>query len=134
MANWKWSKFQRFWFPVILYSGIIFYVSSVPNVKTPLQEIQFDKVLHILAYVPFGLFVARGIINTWGSPSYRMLLGAVLLASFFYGLSDEFHQSFVSGRESSMGDVIVDTIGGVTGGAVYLLFLRYISRKRFRNV
>ena len=127
MESWNWSKFQRFWFPVIFYSGIIFYASSVPNVKTPWQEIQFDKFLHILAYLPFGFLLARGMCNTRGSVSRGMLLGTVLLVSFLYGVSDEVHQSFVPGRDAGMIDVIADIIGGVIGGSIYLLFLRYIK-------
>ena len=129
MGNWNWSKFQKFWFPVILYSGIIFYVSSVPNVKTPLQEIQFDKFLHILAYMPFGFLLARGICNARGSVSSGMLLGTVLLVSFLYGLSDEIHQSFVPGRNAGIIDIIADTVGSVAGGYIYLLFSQYIKNR-----
>lgn len=127
MGNWNWSKIQRFWFPVILYSGIIFCVSCVPNVKTPLQEIQLDKFLHILTYAPFGFLLARGICNTKDSASRGMLLGIVLLISFLYGLSDEIHQSFVPGRNAGIIDAISDAIGGAVGGSIYLLFTRYIQ-------
>ena len=127
MDNWNWSKFPRFWFPVILYSGIIFYVSSMPNVKIPLPGMQFDKILHIVAYVPFGFLLVRGICNTKLSVSRGMLLGIVLLSSFLYGLSDEVHQSFVPGRSASIIDMIADTIGGVVGGYVYILFLEHIK-------
>ena len=129
MGNQNWAKFQRFWFPVILYSGIIFYVSSVPNVKTPLQEIQFDKFLHILAYMPFGFLFAWGIYHTRSSVSRGMLLGAVVLASFLYGISDEIHQSFVPGRNAGIIDIIADTIGGAAGGFGCLLFLEYIKNR-----
>ena len=127
MENWNWLKFQRFWFPVILYSGIIFYVSSIPNVKTPLRGMQFDKILHIMVYVPFGFLLFRGICNTKTSVSRGMLLGIVFLISFLYGLSDEIHQSFVPGRNASIIDMIADTIGGLVGGYVYILFLEHIK-------
>lgn len=129
MGNWNWSKFQSFWFPVILYSGIIFCVSCVPNVKTPLQGIQFDKFLHILVYVPFGFLLARGVYNAKGSVSRGMLLGVVVFGSFLYGISDEIHQSFVPGRNADIIDTIADTIGGVAGGYIYLLFLQYIKNR-----
>jgi len=129
MGNWNWSKFQKFWFPVILYSGIIFYVSSMPDVKTPLQGIQFDKFLHILVYVPFGFLLARGICNARGSVSRGMLLGTVLMVSFLYGLSDEIHQSFVPGRNAGIIDIIADTVGSVAGGYIYLLFSQYVKNR-----
>jgi VanZ family protein len=125
MGNSNWPKFRRFWFPVILYSVIIFCVSSVPNVKTPLSQVQFDKFLHILVYMPFGFLFARAICNTTRVIPGGMLLGVVFLASSLYGFSDEVHQLFVSGRDASMVDVFSDTLGGVVGGYVYPLFLKH---------
>jgi len=125
MADSNWSKFHRFWFPVILYSAIIFYVSSVPNVRTPLDEVQFDKILHILAYMPFGFLLARGIKNTKPSIPKRALLWSVFVVSLLYGLSDEVHQSFVPGRDAGIVDLMADTLGGFLGGHGYLLFLKH---------
>lgn len=114
-------KFLRFWFPVILYSGIIFCVSSIPNVVTPLSEAHFDKFLHILEYMPFGFLVARGIGGTSPSITAKNLWMLVVLATFLYGISDEYHQSLVIGRDSGIFDIAGDTIGGAIGGYIYLL-------------
>ncbi len=122
-------KFLRFWFPVILYSGIIFCVSSVSNVKTPLQEIGLDKILHVLEYIPFGFFVARGVYNTKVPIFTGMFFGAVLSISFLYGVSDELHQSFVPGRSAGAFDVIADTVGGVIGGYIYLFCMNQVNNK-----
>ena len=113
-------KFIRFWFPAILYSGIIFCVSSIPNVTTPLPEVQLDKFLHVLIYLPFGFLVARGIGRSKTSFSSKSLWVIVVLAAFFYGLSDEYHQLFVPGRNFGIFDLIADTIGGAIGGYIYL--------------
>lgn len=129
MQNWKCLKFQRFWFPVILYSGIIFYVSSVPNISTPLPEMHFDKILHILLYAPFGFLVARGIYNTKASVSYRKLLDIVFWASLLYGLSDEVHQMYVPGRNIGFIDLVADTVGGVIGGYIYTIFVERLKNK-----
>ena len=114
-------KFLRFWFPAILYSGIIFCVSSIPDVTTPLPVAHFGKFLHILLYLPFGFLVARGIGNTRSLVSGKKLWILVILATFAYGVSDEYHQSFVAGRSSDHLDVVFDTIGGAIGSYVYLL-------------
>lgn len=114
-------KFVRFWFPVILYSGIIFCVSSIPDVTTPLPEAHFDKFLHIFEYLPFGFLVARAIGSTGSVVSGKKLWILVVLATLLYGMSDEYHQSFVPGRDFELFDIVVDTIGGAIGGAVYLL-------------
>jgi len=122
-------KFLRFWFPVILYSGIIFYASSIPNITTPLPEIHFDIVLHVILYMPFGFLVARGIFNTRSFNSRKMLVFLACLISFLYGISDEFHQFFVVGRDAAFADLLADTIGGAIGGYFYLLFIN----KRFSH-
>lgn len=114
-------RFIRFWFPAILYSGIIFCISSIPNVATPLPEIQLDKFLHIFIYLPFGFLVARGIGGTRPSVSSRNLWILVFLIAFLYGVSDECHQSFVPGRNFEIFDLLADAIGGAIGGYIYLL-------------
>ena len=122
------KKFIRFWFPVIVYSGIIFCVSSIPSVTVPLSEVQFDKILHILEYLPFGFLVSRGIYGTCSSCSPTILWFLVVFVTLLYGLGDEYHQSFVSGRSSGGIDLLADVIGGVLGGYAHLLF-----RKKFES-
>jgi len=114
-------KFIKLWFPVILYSGIIFCVSSISNVVTPLPEFHLDKILHIFIYLPFGFLVTRGIFGSRPSISSRNLWILVVLAAFLYGLSDEYHQSFVMGRYFEIIDLLADTMGGAIGGYAYLL-------------
>jgi len=123
MTNLNWSKFFRFWFPPILYSGIIFYASSIPNVTTPLQEIHFDKILHFMEYVPFGFLIMRGLCNAEATFSKRTLISLVFVISLVYAISDEFHQLFVSGRNAGIADLILDTMGGSFGGFCYSLLV-----------
>ena len=130
MDNLGQSKLLRFWFPVILYSGIIFCVSSIPDMKIPLREVWFDKVLHVLEYMPFGFFLARGLYNTKIPVFTGMFWAAVFSISFLYGASDEFHQSFVPGRNAGVDDVIADTVGGAIGGYIYSLSLNQNNNKQ----
>ena len=73
---------------------------------------------HFTVYAALGasfalLFRAMG----WGI--LRSLLAAVVLATL-YGVSDEFHQSFVPNRNVDPKDVLVDFLGA-TGGALAML-------------
>lgn len=108
------AKIFKFWFPVFFYSGIIFYVSSWEKIQIS-PEIPFlDKFLHLLEYAVLGFLTARAQKATTG-----FSLGAIgwvaVLFCLLYGLSDEFHQMFVPGREASLVDVAADTLGGFLG-------------------
>ncbi len=86
-----------------------------------MSEFNFDKVFHIVEYMPFGFLLGRAFgqapINLYGK-NLLLWVGGIV---FLYGLSDEYHQSFVVGRDSSIMDVLADFIGGGTGGYLYLL-------------
>lgn len=114
------SKFFKFWFPAIFYSVIIFCLSSIPNLRAPLEENSFDKVIHIGEYLILGILSARALIHTQKQLSGAAIFWAVFLFCFFYGIGDEFHQSFVVGRFSDWKDALADTIGGSLGGWLYL--------------
>ena len=120
MTSFTNRKFLRFWFPVILYSGIIFGVSSWPDLQAPsLGNIPFDKVCHILEYTLYGFLVARALLRTKGDWSRKGILFLTVMISFFYGVSDELHQIFVSGRTSSLTDLMADVMGAFIGGKIY---------------
>ena len=110
-------KILRFWFPVILYSAIIFYVSSLSDDQTP-HIGHFDKIVHIVEFMPFGFLLTRAFCRTSSFLWNTIAIGVVLL-SFLYGASDEFHQSFIEGRESALADAFADAIGGAIGVYVY---------------
>ena len=120
-------KFLKFWFPVFLYSGIIFYASSLPDLKPPLTITNIDKVFHVLEYLPFGFLLARAFIQQW--PAVR--IGQVVtICSLLYGISDEYHQSFVPGREPGVSDVIADTTGGFLGVWIFLFLQKRVTNKQ----
>jgi len=113
------SKFLKFWFPVITYSGIIFYVSSLPDLRLPLKAGHLDKLVHIFEFLPFGFLLARAITGGERRCLTIKICLSVVVLSFLYALSDEFHQIFVIGRSASLWDVLADTVGGVLGIALY---------------
>ena len=113
-------KFLRFWFPVIVYSGIIFCVSSVPNLKTPVEFFpHFDKVIHLLEYALLGFLLTRAVTHSWTQLAGWEIVVLVVLFSGAYGFSDEYHQLFVVGRSCDLTDWLADTLGGMLGGWLY---------------
>jgi VanZ family protein len=84
-----------------------------------------DKVAHGIAYA------AGGFLAAWaaGSPVRRLrTLCVAIVFCALWGVSDEIHQSFVPGRESSGLDVAADVVGGAVGAALAVRLLLGRSR------
>lgn len=114
------KHFMKFWLPVFIYLILIFVLSSVPDPPFAKAGIPFfDKFLHTIEYAVLGFLLIRGFKNSrlWLSDRNFILL-AVVLATL-YGISDEFHQHFVSNRCASLGDVFFDCIGSIIGSIIY---------------
>ena len=112
------KRIFKFWFPVFLYSGIIFWASSQPP-GGPLPWPFADKFLHLIEYSILGFLTARALHGSQcGMVAARIVLYAFLF-SFLYGFSDEWHQSFVPGRQVEIGDLLADGIGGLLGGMIF---------------
>jgi VanZ family protein len=97
------------WGPAVLWAGLIFALSSVPDLGTDLGV--WDTILRKLAntaeFAILGALVYRAAES---APA------AVLLSSA-YAATDELHQAFVSGRHGSPLDWVIDTVGVVLGVA-----------------
>ncbi len=104
----RWLRFV----PMGLVMGTIFFLSSQPGDTLSLPDIpNLDKLLHAGIY---GLLAATTLFGV-GTESWlgrRQLSGLfVVLFCMLYGISDEWHQSFVPGRTPSIWDLVADTIG-----------------------
>ncbi|MEW6184889.1 MAG: VanZ family protein [Thermodesulfobacteriota bacterium] len=87
-----------------------------------------DKLYHLLEYGILGILLTRVLVEYGFFPSPLKKIIGVLLISFLYGLSDEFHQWFVPGRSAVWGDVLADSLGGGLGGWFYLRFISGFPR------
>ena len=97
---------------VLVWMGIIFILSSIPSLKSSLPSV-FDLVARKLAHI-FVYFVLTSL-SWYALDSTPMWRGAKLrtafIIAFFYAISDEYHQTFVFGRNGSPVDILVDSIG-----------------------
>jgi len=114
-------KILKFWFPVILYSVIIFYGSSIPKLETPIDVPFSDKIFHFVEYGVLGFLIVRAMTHAGPQDpiSRRRMIWLAFLFCCFYGASDEFHQMFVVGRDAKLTDFLADSLGGFIGGLVY---------------
>lgn len=103
-----------------MYSGIIFGASSLPGNQIPPLFWGMDKIVHCVEYTLLGVLAFRALAGTT-KLTCRRLLALVVLGVVLYGISDEFHQMFVPGRDFSWFDVLADGAGGIIGACLFMV-------------
>ena len=91
------------WAPVALWAGMIFVLSSIPDLTTGLGtfDLLVRKLAHAAEYAVLGALLARAL----GRDAVALAIGSL------YAVTDEVHQSFVDGRVGSPLDWAIDTVG-----------------------
>ncbi len=110
---------HRLWLygPPLAYCLFIFMLSNEPSLpSTP----GGDLVAHFAAYTLMGGLFFRAIALSSSWSRWKVFLSAAV-AGALYGLSDEFHQSFIPGRFATVEDAVADALGSVFGAACGLL-------------
>jgi VanZ family protein len=101
------------WAPVVAYMAAIFLVSSLS--QPPLPPGVSDKAGHSFGYTGLAIVVVRAIAGglprriTWPQAAQALLIAIA------FGMSDEFHQSFVPGRSEDIHDLYADATGAAIG-------------------
>lgn len=114
------ARRMALWGPVAVYMLVIFVLSSRADV--PLPRGMTDKQGHSLGYLGLGVAVTRACAGGLGAPvSLFQGLAAVALTTA-YGISDEWHQSFVPGRTADVADLRADATGAILGTAACWLW------------
>ncbi len=106
-------------FALLAYCGLIYWLSAQPSLPLP-EVFNFqDKALHFGAYFVMAVLSWRAFrhLETTG----RNLAIVSFAFCSLYGLTDEWHQSYVAGRNASVGDWMADSLGA---GAAAALLLR----------
>ena len=105
------------WGPTLVIMGLIFAASSIPADRMPKVE-NYDTLVkkggHMLGYALLGL----SLIRVQGRLNWKSCL-LTLAGCTLYALSDEFHQSFVPGRNPTLVDVGIDLTGCLVGLGVF---------------
>jgi VanZ family protein len=108
------------WIAVVLWAGLIFGLSSVPDLGTGLGtwDLVLRKIAHFCAYAVLGLLLVRA--------TRREVVAVVL--GVLYAASDEVHQHFVTGRHAAVRDVVIDAAGVLTGVLVARTITAWTAR------
>ncbi|SHI75599.1 VanZ like family protein [Cycloclasticus pugetii] len=91
------------------YCGLIFYLSHQSALPTPVLFAHQDKVIHVIAYAVLGFFALAYFTQVIKNEQRALIVAFIFSA--LYAASDEWHQSFISGRESDLYDWFADILG-----------------------
>jgi VanZ family protein len=116
------------WLPVALDAGLIFYLSSIPQLATPPGPLS-DKHFHGGSYALFAALLVRALASGRVSGITGRVAFAAFMLATLYGATDEFHQTFVAGRDASVADLVADAVGAAAA-AGGLLAWAIIRRQR----
>lgn len=117
------------WIPVLSWCGFIYWMSSRTNIPEPGFWLPpyADKIMHGVLYA-----ILSSLAYVWARAMhftpFRALLLAIPLASI-YGITDEWHQSYVPGRHPDVYDWIADTVG-----AAWVVVLAWRESSRQKNI
>jgi VanZ family protein len=101
------SRVLSAWLPVLAWAGLIFTLSSIPDLGTGLGtwDLVLRKLAHAAEYAVLGVLLLRAV----GRPSAAFGLATL------YAATDEIHQAFVPGRQASPLDLAIDAAGAAVG-------------------
>ncbi len=125
-------KLIKYWLPVCLWAGLIFYLSGVPSLSSGLSvfyDVFLRKLAHAGEFVILVFLIFRALYFGQKIDFKKALIWSLILA-VLYAFSDEFHQYFVPGREARLRDMGVDSLGVVFFGMITLFVYRIHKRKK----
>ncbi|MCX7911254.1 MAG: VanZ family protein, partial [Endomicrobia bacterium] len=103
-----------YWLEVILWCGVIFFFSSIPDLK--IKQLGFwdfvlRKIAHITEYFVLVILFLRAFKISLDNKDNKKIYFLSIIFSILYAISDEIHQYFVPGRHFALTDILIDSIG-----------------------
>lgn len=150
------------WLPAVIIMGIIFLFSSktadlsresslgisiaLLDFYDNIKNVQFQEPekINILAmidhlvrktahFTEYGCLSAAIVFHfTVWKKSLRYKTWIPVVIAGLYAATDEYHQTFVSGRSGQVSDVLLDTAGAATGAFVFCMLIILVNRIRQR--
>jgi VanZ family protein len=105
------------WIMVLVIAILIFVVSSIPAQGYPSGLGIKTKIYHFSVFFALCFFLCLSIVQQDKQKKYLVYIAIIL--SMLYALIDESHQLFVPGRSGSVTDILIDSIGSLSGAITY---------------
>lgn len=109
----------------VAWMGVIFTLSAVPGSSLPPGK--YGTFAHFAVYAVLGALLLLSLPRH--DRPWATLAAAVAIASL-YGVTDEFHQSFVAGRMPDVVDWMVDPAGALAATLVLVAARRVMARRQ----
>jgi VanZ family protein len=117
------------WLPVIGWAALIYVISAQPNLRfVPDELLDFvvRKLGHMAVFGILALLLWRALA---GFASGRTRWAWALALAVLYAVTDELHQSGVTGRHPSAADVAIDAAGAL----IALMAVSIVEARRARH-
>lgn len=124
------EKFFKLWLPVICWAGLIYSLSGIPNLKSDLEfDFLLRKIAHITEYFILTFLLMRAFRHTFRLSMLDLIIYPSA-AAMIYAASDEYHQSFITGRRGDVKDIMIDALGIAALYIAVLSYQNFIKIKR----
>ncbi len=130
------SRFRPllYWLPALAWMALIFVLSSQSGLRVS-EDAAVDKPFritgHLLAFAGLAALLLFAL-SRGGRPRWHHVVIALGI-TVLYGVSDEWHQSFVPDRTGRVDDLVVDTIGATIGLAIAWVVLTVRGQGAWRG-
>ncbi len=128
MKAWIWR-----WGPAIVLMTLIFTASAMPGSELPdlgHLDALTKKGGHMIGYAMLAVSFFHAMSS--GRKTNRLEFFAAAGLAILYSVTDEIHQMFTPGRNSSLLDVGIDAVGVFAGlGLWKWIRARFIDRNKF---
>lgn len=107
-------KFLVRWMAVVFWMGVIFALSATPSLASPFEPVYdfiLRKLAHLTVFAVLTVLLFRAVRLHVARPTHAWWLA--MLVAAVYACSDEWHQTFVPGREGTVRDIVIDSFGVV---------------------
>ena len=121
---------------------VVEIIPSIKNMPEPEKENVVDRVESIVRKIAhYSIYTLVGILLMSLMSTYKIKeldrIAISMIIGVIYAATDEIHQAFVPGRGPLVTDVILDSIGVLTGICIVLLVYKIICemcRHKYNNM
>jgi VanZ family protein len=109
------------WLAAGLYALAIFLLAG-QSYPLGIKHMPFlvDKVIHVLVYGAFSVVLFAALRHSRPRTPSLVLASVAAVIAVLYGLSDEYHQSFIPFRRTDAYDLAANAVGAVVAQGLVL--------------